>query len=233
MQLHKTQLSILHSLRYSQGARFNELMRPTEHTSDTFKFHLQKLVKLNYVAKRSDRSYSLTPSGKEFAENLDEQQRSEQKQPKLSVLIIASQQAADGQTLFLLQKRRRQPYYGFWNEITGPVRWGWSFEEAASKVLFKQTGLMADFRVMGMRRIRDFSAETGALLGDKLFIVVEASRLQGELANTYAGGINAWLSLDQLQIEPKHFASTPRIIRAYQNGSLYESNDFIYNMAEY
>ena len=50
-QLHKTQASILHSLRYAESERFNSLMHPTDQTSDTFKFHLRKLVKLGYVAK--------------------------------------------------------------------------------------------------------------------------------------------------------------------------------------
>jgi DNA-binding HxlR family transcriptional regulator len=231
--LHKTQVSILHSLRYSPSARFNELMRPTAHTSDTFKFHLRKLMKLDYVHKTTAGDYQLTPKGKEFANNLDEQQRAEQKQPKLSVLIVASRQTVTDQTQYLLQKRARQPFLGYWNEITGPVRWGWTFEEAAQKVFTRQTGMQADFAVHGMRRIRDYSAELGTLLEDKLFVIAEATNITGELSNDYAGGTNAWLTLDELQREPKYFASTPQIIESCRRGDLYTAQDLHYRAEEY
>ncbi|HYH75446.1 MAG TPA: NUDIX domain-containing protein [Candidatus Saccharimonadales bacterium] len=231
--LHKTQVSILHSLRYAPSARFNTLMRPTGHTSDTFKFHLRKLLSQGLVEKTSAGTYVLTAKGKEFANNLDEQQRMEQKQPKLSVLIVAPRTDADGRTSYLLQKRARNPYLGYWNEITGPVRWGDSFEDAAAKVLLKQTGLQADFRVRGMRRIRDYAADSNALLEDKVFVIIEATKLYGELQNKYAGGTNDWLTLAELTAQEKYFASTPAIVGDLAEDSWYATQDIRYQKGDY
>ena len=233
MQLHKTQVSILHTLRHTQAARFSELMRPTGHTSDTFKFHLHKLIKLGYVAKLPEGSYQLTSVGKRFANSLDEHQRTERKQPKLSILIIATKQGADGEKLFLLQKRQRQPYFGFWGEITSPIRWGWPFLDVAAMALAKQTGLQADLTICGMRRIRDFNTETEDLFEDKVFVVVEAINPTGELRQDYPSGINAWMSLAQLAQESQHFPTTPRNIQAYLDGNFYTSDDLFYTASEY
>lgn len=233
-QLHKTQVSILHSLRYAEAERFNALMHPTGHTSDTFKFHLQKLIKLGFVVKlESGIGYQLTASGKEFANILDESKRTPKKQPKLSVLIVASRRAEYGELEYLLQKRSRNPHYGFWGEITDAVHWGESFEKTASRVLLRQTGLIAGFTVRSMRRIRDFSANTEELLEDKLFVVVETITISGELSNNYTGGTNAWMTLASLLKQDKYFASTPEIIQELKTGWPYFAQDISYDEEAY
>lgn len=232
-QVHKAQVSILHSLRYAPAERFSVLMKPTGQTSDTFKFHVRKLIKLGYVEKLDRGEYVLTAAGKEYANNLDEPRRLPLRQPKLSVLIVTPRRTDDGKTLYLLQKRMRNPFYGYWGEITGPVRWGESFDEAAKKVLLKQTGLCAGFQVRSMRRIRDYEAKTGRLLEDKLFVIVEALNLVGELKNDYAGGMNAWLSLENLLEQDKYFESTLKIIKSFDNGDIYTAQDITYESEEY
>jgi hypothetical protein len=209
-------------------------MRPTGHTSDTFKFHLHKLIKLGYVVKLSEEgTYKLTSTGKRFANSLDEQHRTERKQPKLSVLIIGTKEGVNNEKLFLLQKRQRQPYFGFWGEITSPVRWGWPFLDVAAMALAKQTGLQAKLAIQGMRRTRDFNTETEELFEDKLFIVIEATNLTGELRQDYPSGINAWMTLDQLKQETYYFPTTPRNIQAYLDGDFYIADDLFYKATEY
>jgi DNA-binding HxlR family transcriptional regulator len=41
--MHRFEVSILRTLRWSDTARFSDLMRPTGLSSDVFKFHLRKL----------------------------------------------------------------------------------------------------------------------------------------------------------------------------------------------
>lgn len=233
MQLHKTQVSILRSLLYNPESKFSELMRPTGHTSDTFKFHLQKLAKLDYVTKLHNGNYQLTTAGKTFANNLDEHRLSEQKQPKLSVLIIAAKDGENGDKLFLLQKRQRQPYFNFWGEITSPVRWGWPFQDTAREAFTKQTGLQADFAIRGIRRIRDFDTETDALYEDKVFILIEATAISGKLRANYPGGKNAWLSLRQLKQQEHFFPTTPNTLQTYLDGNFYTADDIFYQPTEY
>ena len=232
-QLHRTQLSILHSLRYANAERFSELMRPTEHTSDTFKFHIQKLTKLGYVLKLKDGQYALTTAGKEFANTIDEPNRTVQKQPKISVMVVAVRVNEVSETEYLMQRRARNPHFGFITEIHGRAEWGQSFEAIAAKQLRRQTGLEADFTVHSFRRMRDFDQAKGQLLEDKLFVVMKATGITGELTNTYAGGENVWVSLDTIRAHGKHFASTIAIIESLQSSNFYHADDLEYAKEDY
>ena len=232
-QLHKTQVSILHSLRYAESERFNSLMHPTDQTSDTFKFHLRKLVKLGYVTKLENGRYQLTATGKEYANNLNERLRSTEKQPKISVLLVIERTAPDGQTIYLVQKRSRNPYYGYWGEIHGRSTWGESFEETAQRQLKRQAGLDADFSVVSFRRVRDYSQTDKRLLEDKLFVIVKASNISGELTNTYSGGVNAWMSPGELRAQDRVFASTLAIIDELASDHFYTAQDLTYAEEDY
>ena len=231
--LHKTQISILHALRYAQSERFSALMHGTNHTSDTFKFHVRKLVKLGYVIKLEDGWYELTPLGKEYANSLDEQVRAPEKQPKISVLTIVSRTTASGDVQYLLQQRLRNPFYGYWSEIHGRATWGESFEETAQRQLKRQTGLEATFAIHGFRRIRDYDAGSKDLLEDKLFVILKATSVAGELSNNYTGGTNTWLTLDQLRAKEKVFATTLTVLEEQGSGELYQSRNLLYAPGEY
>jgi ADP-ribose pyrophosphatase YjhB (NUDIX family)/predicted transcriptional regulator len=233
-QLHKTQLSVLHALRYAESKRFSELMSPTGHTSDTFKFHLRKLIKSGYIEKTAEGSYCLTLRGKEYANNLNEDARTTEKQPKVSALAIVTKIDNNGQTQYLVQQRLRQPFYGYWSEIHGRVAWGEPFEETARRQLKRQTGLDAVFTVQGFRRVRDHDAETSGLLEDKLFVVLRAINVTGELTNEYAGGTNAWLTAEELYAQEKVFTSTRAIIESIEAGNnTFAAHDFTYQSEEY
>lgn len=231
-QLHRTQVSILHSLRYTESERFNALMHPTNHTSDTFKFHLRKLVKSGYVTKLENGKYQLTPGGKEYANSLNEQGRSVEKQPKVSILMVIVKTNEAGERVYLVQKRSRNPFYGYWSEVHGRAEWGEPFEVTAKRQLKRQAGLDADFNVRGFRRVRDF-ATNKILLEDKLFVILVAKNVSGELTNDYSGGINAWLTFDELCKQDKVFMSTFKIIQNLDSQEFYSSQDNIYDLGDY
>jgi DNA-binding HxlR family transcriptional regulator len=211
-QLHRTQVSILHSLRYAQSKRFNDLMRPTNHTSDTFKFHIRKLTNLGYVQKKENGEYELTPKGKEFASVLDEQKRVPKKQPKVVVTLIVTRQIKN-ETQYLLYKRTVNPFYGYWATMSDAVLWGETFEEAAKKRLKKHSGYEADFSVNSLARIRNYTDTDSLPAEDILFLIMEASNLRGKPHNQYAGGVPQWLSLEALLQEEKYFPSLPDILK--------------------
>lgn len=219
LQLHKTQLSILHTLRYAKSKRFSELMKPTGHTSDTFKFHLRKLIKAGYVIKTPEGHYQLTAQGKEYANSLNEAARTTEKQPKVSALAIVTRTTRAGTTQYLLQQRLRQPFYGYWSEIHGRVAWGEPFEETARRQLKRQAGLNATFTVQDFRRVRDYDKASGELLEDKLFVILKAVQAEGTLTNNYAGGTNAWLTAEELDNKQQVFASTRDIIKNLEAGN--------------
>jgi ADP-ribose pyrophosphatase YjhB (NUDIX family) len=208
-QLHKTQVSILHALRYSSKERFSTLMRPTGHMSDTFKFHLQKLVKLGHIEKMSDGEYRLTMSGRLYANALDEAKRVIKKQPKLSVLVVVKKENRNGVSQYLLFKRSRNPFMGYWAAMTDVIGHGETFEDAAQRVLFKHTGLHADFEPKTIARIRNFADQSNTPLEDVAFAVMLAKNISGALSNNYPGGKSAWLTMEELLSQEKYFASMP------------------------
>jgi ADP-ribose pyrophosphatase YjhB (NUDIX family)/predicted transcriptional regulator len=225
-QLHPAQITALDVLRHTESARFRDLLRATGMMSDVFKFHVRKLVMLGYVIKTEDGSYRLTPSGKEFANSLDERTRTVQKQPKLSVIVLARQPGATGAPRYLVQQRQRNPYYGFWGFVSGPTGWGESFEEAAQRELVKQTGLRADCTVRTFLRQRDYKAESRTLLEDKLFCILEAQNLQGELVHSWPHGTNVWMTVTELEQQAEVFAFSRDMIEWARAGISYITRDY-------
>jgi len=230
-QLHRAQLYILYALRRSTELRYTDLRKPTGLDSDVFKFHVQKLQKRSLLAKNTDGKYELTSSGKELANNLDRTKRQIQKQPKLSVLLMISRLNEQGETEYLLQQRFRNPFYGYWGNITGPVRWGEAVEEATIRELRKQTGLSGSFEVKSVYRKRDYSDNTGMLLEDKLFTIVEVTNLWGELSNEWSGGHNAWIVRSKIK-NLKGF-NTLEVIGLAESGQIYYEGTASYSEAEY
>jgi predicted transcriptional regulator len=232
-RLHKVQTSMLYALRHTESARYSDLMRPTGLTSDVFKFHVRNLVQQGLIEKGEDGTYRLTSRGKEFANNLDEAARSVQKQPKLTLRICLGRENDKGETEYLFQERLRNPFWGYWDTIGGPVLWGESIEDAASRELRKQTGLSATFSVKAFMRVRDFNETTGDLLEDKLFAVLKADDYSGTLANTWQGGRNAWMTAGELLATNKYFESTPKMLALLQSGLSYASDDVRYTPEQY
>jgi predicted transcriptional regulator len=232
-QLHKTQVSILHSLRYAPKKRFSDLMRPTGHTSDTFKFHLRKLINLGYVEKLAGGEYNLTQTGKEFANVLDEIKGRPKKQPKVSVFVLPYKKFQDGTIKFLLHKRSRNPFNGYWTGITDAIQWGESFEDAAARALLKQSGLRAHFVLKSFRRIRDYESISGKLLEDKIFVVMAAKNVSGQLQNDYPGGTNTWMSANEILKQDKYFLSMPALLEDVINGNSFATQDFWHKPENY
>jgi predicted transcriptional regulator len=232
LEFHKAQVSILRTLRHAPAARYSTLMRPTGLVSDVFKFHLRKLIHLQYIHKLESGIYELTPSGKEFANNLSKVHRAVQKQPKLSVAIIVPKMFGT-QKKYLFQQRRRSPFYGFWSCISGPVQWGEPFEATAKRELKKQTGLTAEFILRSFYRKSDYDSESKSLLEDKLFAVVEAVNVESELCNTWPGGLNGWMTVAELKTREKYFSSTCDFVDMITTKQHYKTQQTSYNKNDY
>jgi len=230
--LHRAQVSILRTLRHSPDARYTMLMRPTGLDSDVFKFHLRKLMHQKYVRKLESGAYELTPSGKEFANNLSKAEPMIQKQPKLSVAVIAYREVGDKKE-YLFQKRLRSPFYEFWGCISGPVQWGEPVEATAERELRKQTGLTAEFTARAFCRKSDYDSDSKILLEDKLFTIVEAANIEGELSNAWTKGLNAWMTLADLKKQEKYFSSTLEFIDMLDTNRIYKALDVFYEQDDY
>ncbi|HSW92044.1 MAG TPA: NUDIX domain-containing protein [Candidatus Saccharimonadales bacterium] len=230
-ELHRVEILVLRTLRRSTSARFSELMKPTELKSDAFKFYVRRLRELGYISKDEDGNYSLTAVGKEFANNLDEDIAMIQKQPKVSILIIIPK--PKDKTRFLFQRRLRQPYYDFYGQLSGPVKWGEEIEVTAARELTKQTGLVGDCKVIGFYRQKDFDNTAELLLEDKLFSIVEAIVKDEVLENSWSGGYNEWMTLEEYMQKEKRFPATERVLAMRATNQTYASEMASYAPEEY
>lgn len=231
VKVHEAQMSILRELLFHPSAGFAELQKPTGLDSDHFKFHISRLVELGYVEKNQAGQYKLSIKGKEYANKLDTDTNTIERQPKLSVCLIVKNK--DNPDKFLVQQRLKNPYYGYWGRMGGKIRWGESFEEAASRELKEETNLDGQFEFKMIYRKRDFNETTKELLEDKVFVVMEAISYSGELLENYQGGRNAWMDQDELKSQDKRFESAYEFVELLKRHERYKARDFYYDAKDY
>lgn len=231
--LHRAQISILTALRHTNVARFSDLMQPTGLTSDTFKFHIRKLVHAGVVEKVETGEYRLTLRGKEIANIINQETRTTLKQPKLSVLLVVSRKNVDNQTEYLVQQRLRNPFYGYWGFPTGPINWGQQPEQTAQYELKKQTGIVANFVVRAFYRELDLDKHTSEILEDKLFTVLASSVNEGSDFIDWVGGNNRWMTAQELQNQERFFGSCLEVLTMLDSGHSYAVRSASHESSEY
>ncbi len=203
-QLHPAHVAILQVLLFKPNARFKELQKASELTSDHFSFYLKQLLEEDFVGKNKEGAYHLTFKGKEFANRFDTDARQVERQPKVAVCLMVRRK--DGKQL--VQQRLKQPYYGYWGRPTGKIRWGESILDAAARELAEETGLKADLAYEAIYHKTDFNKQTGELLEDKIFFVVTANNPHGILVEEFEGGRNAWMTQEEYASQELSFAGS-------------------------
>lgn len=205
--IHAAQTAILRELLFHPAAGFSELQKPTGLTSDHFSFHINRLVELGLVEKTTKRGhYRLSAKGKEYANRLDTDNNTVERQPKAAVLL-AIERHYEGERQILFQQRLKQPYFGFWGLPSGKLRWGETIIEGAARELMEETGLTAQLELKGVYHEHATQTESGELLEDKLFFVVRGTSSQNKLITKFEGGANAWLSVEAARAKDKIFGS--------------------------
>lgn len=225
--LHPIQNKILESLRFSTRARFSELQHVAGMTSDTFKFHLQKVQKLEYVIKSDDGLYELTASGKAFAERLDSATGVLIAQPKNSLLFIVR-----SGRFVLAHQRTREPFNDYWGIASAPLLRGVEIRESAKREYYRQTGLRLDFRVAGSYRMID-TTPGGKILEDKLCTLMAAEMDRMPIPQAWTGGKNEWMTVDDLLQKNPIFPATAGIFAMLDSGVWFREDRFIYRDNEY
>lgn len=194
--LHPAQAEMLRVLLFKPVARFSEL-NVTNLTNDHFSFHLKKLVEIELIKKTEEGNYQLSAKGKEFANRMDTDTAKMEKQAKVAVLVVGVRKK-NRKTEFLLQKRLKQPFYGYCGFVTGKIRWGELVEEAGKRELLEETGLRGDLKFTGIEHKVDYDDE-GKLLEDKFFYVMRGENLTGELMEEFEGGQNLWVEKSKVK----------------------------------
>lgn len=233
VSIHDAQTSVMRELLFSPSLKFSDLQKGTGLDSKHANFHIQRLVDLGYLEKLIDGTYALTTKGKEHANKLDTDTNTVEKQPKVSVVVLAERLNDDGVRELLCQQRLKNPFFGYWGRFGGKVRWGESLEEAANREMLEETGLQADFTFKTLYHKRDFNADTKDVLEDKMFMLMQASNIKGELIERFEGGLNKWMTLDELKSQDKYFVSAAEFQELADSGIGFVEKDFYNDPADY
>jgi hypothetical protein len=60
-----------------------------------------------------------------------------------------------------------------------------------------------------------------------------ATNVKGDLQNSYPGGTNAWLTLEELMLQDKYFSTMPPIMEDALSGKSFTTHDLWHNPKEY
>jgi hypothetical protein len=171
--------------------------------NDLFNYHLQFLVKKGLVA-RSKEGYTLAELGiKRVADTQAEDLF------KVNVITVVSRKLK-GNIQILSQIRSSHPSFGKIGVMGGVVHKGESLERAAARKLRTETGLDADFRIVGIeRRMMHMNEE---LFSDIIFPIAYADEYRGVLREDTEFGHNMWLPIGEaIKNESKEFDSIQKI----------------------
>lgn len=220
-ELHPMQTAILRTLLFAPQARFAQL-NTLKVSTDHFTFHLKRLITIGLVEKQGPH-YALTTTGKETANRLDTITATFEKQAKVGVLVVAVRQH-NGHQEFLVQKRLKQPYYGFHGFVTGKVHWSETLTEAAARELQEETELAASMKLVGIKHKMDYNPQ-GQILEDKYFFVFRASWPSGKLVFKFEGGENLWLTRKEILSLPQLFDGVEETLKMVQGNRLLFAED--------
>lgn len=169
IKIHDAQTKILRELLFHKSANFAKMQNQTELSSDHFNFHINKLVELGLVTKLNKGVYALSVKGKEYANKLDTDSNTIERQPKIAVLLLVTKNHNSDDIEILVQQRLKQPFYGFWGLPSGKIRWGETILECTARELKEETNLEAKLKLVGIEHKLDYDKESGKLLEDKIF----------------------------------------------------------------
>lgn len=189
LKIHDFQISILRELLFKPEARFRDLKK-VNITNDHFTFHLKHLVKEGLVSKKNGR-YSLSDEGKEFANRMDTDALKLERQAKVGVALHAVR-TKGGKTEYLVHRRLKEPFYGWYGSHSGKIRWGEKPLDTAKREFLEETGLTGDFKLKGIVHSHDFHKD-GRLLEDKFLWVFRVDNTKGKLKERVPEGENIWM----------------------------------------
>lgn len=233
VSIHAAQTSILRELLFVPESGFAQLQKPTGLSSNHFNFHIARLVELGLVEQLSSGRYRLTVKGKEYANRLDTDERTIERQAKITVLVVPSRQRPDGATEYMIQQRLKQPFYGRHGFMSGKIRWGETVIQGAERELMEEVGLRADMTVKCLYHKLDYTTE-GELLEDKHFYIVQALQPHGAFKERFDGGANHWYTREEIRDLDNRFPGIEEVIdHTLQDEILFWEEAYASNKEEY
>lgn len=147
----KIQISILRALSLESSLRFAQINKDNV-PSDQFSYHLRQLQKMGLIDKQSDNTYRLTDIGKQHILNFDRNIETYIERGLIAALAVITRGSGKDEEV-LLSRRNRQPDYGRLTLVGGQVAFGESIHDAIKESVYIETGVKADFKLLGMKHI--------------------------------------------------------------------------------
>lgn len=186
------QNNILSQLKNAKSLRYSEL-KPGKVPNDLFNYHLQYLVKKDFITKLED-GYSLSVKGIKHVADPYPENNAITSLFKINVITIVSR-VINGQVEILNQIRKSHPSYGKVGVMGGVVLKGELVAPAATRKLKQETGLEAEFKMVGCERRIIY--KSGELFSDLMFLIAYADSCAGELIVDSNFGHNLWVPIDE------------------------------------
>lgn len=184
-KIHKIQLNILRTLLFAKSKRYSEI-KPTDMEGSQFTFHLDTLISSKLIVKDSNGLYSLTPKGKELANQMDSVDIKMKKQSKVTTKICCVNNT-NAENEYLLYKRLKNPFYGCQGFPNSKIWYGSSFIESAKNGLFKETDLIGKPELFAIRHYTVYDKNNDNLLEDKTMYLFKVINPSGKLKSKKDG----------------------------------------------
>jgi ADP-ribose pyrophosphatase YjhB (NUDIX family) len=216
---------IISLLKNKHRARYSELQIEGE-ANDLFNYHLQFLVKKGIVVK-DEQGYFLSELGLRIVADANTIEQGDHLF-KVNVIMVVSRK--NGKEIEILnQLRKSHPSYGKIGVPGGVVYKEEPIIDAAKRKLQIETGLSADFRLLGF--LRRYLYKDGELFSDVFFPIVYSDNYSGEIISRNNYGENMWVPIDEaIKNESAKYdslKSLPRILNAIKNKKI-NSLEFFY-----
>jgi ADP-ribose pyrophosphatase YjhB (NUDIX family) len=194
LDINKIQAHILRQLFTHETLRFSAI-NTDDIPSDQLSYHLRQLTKYELIEKNPDNQYKLSVKGRSFAIRMDTPSNKLVEQGILACRILLSRQH-NGQKQYLMQKRRKVPYYGYFSEPGGKIIFGEDIITSAKRSMQTETGLVCDMTICGLTHFKDIYEEQ--IVQDKFFFVIQATQPVGDLLPYGPTGENVWMTLSEI-----------------------------------
>jgi hypothetical protein len=209
---------ILSDLKNAKELRYSE-MQSKNIPNDLFNYHLKFLVNKGFVVKEKQ-GYSLSESGIKHVADPYPRNDAITSLFKINVITIVSR-IKDGKIEILSQLRKSNPSYGKVGVMGGVVLKGELIEPAAARKLKQETGLEAEFKLIGCERRIMYKG--GELFSDLMFPICYTSSSKGDLIDTKFGQ-NMWLPIGKAisneSVEYDSIKSIVKVLKAIKKGNI-------------
>lgn len=191
MSLPNIQNHIISRLKNAGSLRYSAL-KPDDTPNDLFNYHLKSLVTKELVCKLQE-GYSLSESGQAYVADVYHTSDPQLNRLfKVNVITIVSR-IHDSKLQILTQRRNSQPSFGLVDVMGGTIVKGEDLLLGARRKLQDETGLTAEFKLLGFERRRLY--KSNELFSDVIFPICYADNHSGQLLSTEYGE-NFWVDID-------------------------------------